>query len=42
MEKTETYTLPDSFILPHYAIIATLMVLLDKSELTMPLKNIVK
>ncbi|MDO5978581.1 hypothetical protein [Flavivirga spongiicola] len=33
MEKTEAYTLPDSFILPHYALIATLMVLLDKSEL---------
>ncbi|MDO5978699.1 hypothetical protein [Flavivirga spongiicola] len=34
MEKTETYTLPDSFILPHYALIATLIVLLDKSDLT--------
>ncbi|MDO5978790.1 hypothetical protein [Flavivirga spongiicola] len=39
MEKTETYTLPDSFILPHYALIATLMVLLDKTELTYAVKN---
>ncbi len=36
MEKTEV--LPDSFILPLYGIIATLIVLIDKSEL----KNNVK
>ena len=35
MEKTETHTFPDSLIIPpHYAIIATLLVLLDRSGLT--------
>ncbi len=37
MEKDDT--LPDSFILPHYALIATLIVLLDKSELTGAVKK---
>ncbi|WP_303316432.1 hypothetical protein Q4Q34_06395 [Flavivirga abyssicola] len=39
MEKEDRYVLPDSFILPHYALIATLMVLLDKSELNQTVKK---
>ncbi len=39
MEKTETYVFPDSFILPHYALIAMLKVLLDKTELTNAVKK---
>ncbi|NMH89594.1 hypothetical protein [Flavivirga algicola] len=37
MEKDDT--LPDSFILPHYALIATLIVLLDRSELSSKVKT---
>ncbi|GAA3599936.1 hypothetical protein Q4Q39_11760 [Flavivirga amylovorans] len=39
MKKGDRYALPDSFILPHYAIIAVLMVLLDKSELNHAVKK---
>ena len=39
MEKTETYTLPDRFILTHYGIIAKLILLLDKSELSNAVKK---
>lgn len=38
MEKRKDHTFPDSFILSHYAIIATLIVLLDKSKLTNTVK----
>lgn len=39
MKETKTYILPDSFILPHYGIIATMIVLLDKSELANAVKT---
>ncbi len=39
MKKEDHFALPDSFILPHYALIATLMVLLDKSELNHAVKK---
>ncbi len=39
MEKEETYTWPDSFVLPHFVIIAVLHVLLDKTELDNAVKK---
>ena len=42
MVKIETNKLLHDFILSHYAVIATLIVLLDRSSLTNEVKNMVK